>query len=93
MGITYSESEINSDDAYLLPTLARFIVTEGSYYEMTQTDCLHFVNPQGKLSHSIMITKDLYPESVIRKESLDRVLVNLSDERKKEILTLYKYFL
>lgn len=93
MGITYSENEINSDEAYLLPTLARFIVTEGSYYEMTQTDCLHFVNPQGKVSHSIMITKDLYPESVIRKESLDRVLVNLSDERKKEILTLYKYFL
>lgn len=93
MGITYSENEINSDEAYLLPTLARFIVTEGSYYEMTQTDALHFVNPKGKVSHSIMITKDLYPEAVFRKESLDKVLNVLSNERKIELLLIYKYFM
>lgn len=89
MGITYSNKEINSDEAYLLPTIARFIVSEGSYYEMTQTDALHFVNPQGQVSCSIMITKDLYPESEFRKESLDRKLSELSDERKLEILKVY----
>ena len=93
MGITYSEKEISSEEAYSLPTIARFLVTEGSYYEMTQTDALHFVNPRGKVSHSVMITKDLYPESVFRKEILDKELNSLSLERKHELLTIYSYFL
>lgn len=46
MGITYSEDEISSDKAYEMPILAKFIISEGSYYEMTQTDCLHFVKPK-----------------------------------------------
>ena len=90
MGITYSESEIDSDEAYNMPSLVRFIVSAGSYYEMTQTDCLHFVNPQGQTSHSIMITKDLYPESEFRKESLNIELKELSDVRKIELLNFYK---
>lgn len=89
MGITYSEKEVSSDEAYLLPTLVRFIVSQGSYYEMTQTDCLHFVNPQGEISHSIMITKDMYQESNFRKESLDVKLNELSDDRKIELLDIY----
>lgn len=90
MGITYSEKEINSDEAYSLPTIARFIISEGSYYEMTQTDALHFVNPQGQISCSVMITKDLYPESDFRKESLDRKLEELTEDRKLQILNIYK---
>ena len=93
MGITYSDKEISSEEAYSMPALARFIVTEGSYYEMTQTDCLHFVNPQGKVSHSIMINKDLYPEASFRKESLDRVLNTLSFDRKNELLEIYRHFI
>lgn len=90
MGITYSEDEISSDYAYDIPTLVRFIVSPGSYYEMTQTDCLHFVKPQGELSNSIMITKDMYPESEFRKESLTVELTSLDESRKIEILDLYK---
>jgi len=86
MGVTYSEKEINSDEAYLLPTIARFIINEGSYYEMTQTDCLHFVKPLGKVSRSIMITKDMYPEASFRKESVDKQLDELSEKRKLESL-------
>ena len=88
MGITYSEKEISSEEAYSLPTLARFIVNEGSYYEMTQTDCLHFVNPNGKVSRSIMVTKDMYPESSFRKESLDRKLNELSN--RDELVEIFK---
>jgi hypothetical protein len=90
MGITYNIDEINSNIAYNLPTLARFIINKGSYYEMTQTDCLHFVRPLNDISASIMITKDLYLESDIRKEVIDRKLIELSDKRKKEILSFFK---
>jgi len=93
MGITYSEKEVTSEEAYLLPTIARFLIKEGSYYEMTQTDCLHFVNPKGQVSCSIMITKDLYPESEFRKETLDKKLGTLTNIRKFEILDLYKVLL
>ncbi len=91
MGITYSEKEVDSDEAYSLPILAKFIINKGSYYEMNQTDCLHYVKPQGGISRSIMITKDMYPESSFRKESLDKVLEELSEERKMEIL--YSFYL
>lgn len=90
MGITYSEKEVSSEEAYNLPTLSRFIINEGSYYEMTQTDCLHYVKPLNEVSCSIMITKDLYPEAEFRKESLDRKLEELSEIRKIEILNFYK---
>lgn len=90
MGITYSEKEISSEEAHLIPTIARFIVNEGSYYEMTQTDCLHFVNPKDQISCSIMVTKDLYPEAEFRKETLDRKLSELSEERKIERLKYFK---
>jgi hypothetical protein len=92
MGITYSKDEVSSEEAYLLPTIARFIIDEGSYYEMTQTDCLHFVKPMDKRSMSIMITKDMYPESSFRKESLDVKLEELSEERKIDLLkNFYTY--
>ena len=89
MGITHSEKEVSSEEAYLLPTLARFIINEGSYYEMNQTDCLHFVKPIGETSCSIMVTKDMYPEASFRKESLDRVLEELTKQRKMEILDFF----
>jgi hypothetical protein len=94
MGVTYSPIEINSDDAHTLPTLARFIVSAGCYYEMTQTDCLHFVQPieseNEKYSLSIMVTREgeLYEESEIRKEALDRTLNGLTDVRVQEIADL-----
>lgn len=90
MGISYSEKEVSSDEAYLLPNVARFIINEGTYYEMTQTDCLHFVNPKGEVSYSIMITRDMYPEASFRKETLDRVLEELSEKVKIEKLEIYK---
>ena len=93
MGITYSEKEISSDDAHDLPTIARFIINEGSYYEMTQTDALHYVNPITPYSLSIMITNDKYPESGFRKESVDRKLESLSENRKLEIIDLFKKYL
>lgn len=91
MGITYSDSEMSSEEAYGLPVLSKFIISAGSYYEMTQTDCLHYVRPVGDISCSIMITKDLYPDD--RKESLDKILLPLSDIRKKVILDFYKNIL
>lgn len=84
MGITYSEKEVNSDEAYNLPTLAKFIVNEGSYYEMTQTNCLHYVKPLNEPSCSIMITYDLYEED--RKEIAVK-LEGLTNEIKMELLT------
>ena len=91
MGITYSENEISSEEAHSLPIIARFIINEGSYYEMTQTDCLHFVKPIGNISRSIMITKDMYPESSFRKEALDVKLNELTYQRKLEILKEFAY--
>ena len=89
MGITYSPNEITSDEAHNMPDLAKFIITKGSYYEMTQTDCMHYVRPISDLSCSIMITKDLYPEAVFRKETLDKKLNELSEERKLQILQAF----
>ena len=91
MGITYSKDEVSSDEAYLLPTIARFIINEGSYYEMTQTDCLHFVKPMDNISMSIMITKDLYPEVSFRKESLDVKLEEISEKRKLDLLIFFNF--
>ena len=93
MGITYSKDEVSSDEAYLLPTIARFIINEGSYYEMTQTDCLHFVKPMDNISMSIMITKDLYPEASFRKESLDVKLEEISEKRKLDLLIFFNFHL
>lgn len=93
MGITYSEVEVNSNEAWLLPTIARFIINEGSYYEMTQTDCLHYVRPLDSPSMSIMITKDLYHEASFRKEGLEVKLQELLEERKLELLNRFKMVL
>jgi hypothetical protein len=90
MGITYSEDEINSDVAYKLPTISRFIINQGSYYEMTQTDCLHYVKPIGDISCSIMITKNLYPEAEFRKEASHGELNTLTKLRIRTILDFYK---
>lgn len=90
MGITYSPEEITSANAHSLPTLAKFIINEGSYYEMTQTDCLHYVKPISNLSRSIMITKDLYIEASFRKESVNNKLLELSLERKIELINYFK---
>ncbi len=90
MGISYSEKEISSDEAYELPIISKFIMSNGSYYEMINTNTLHYVRPLGKPSISIMLTGDLYPEAVFRKENLDRVLSELSHDRKIEIIELVK---
>lgn len=90
MGITYSEREISSREAHSLPVLARFIIAEGSYYEMTQTDAMHYVRPITPFSLSIMLTNEKYPESAIRTEAVDRKLEPLSDLRRLEVLALFK---
>ncbi len=90
MGITYSEKEVTSEEAFRLPILVRFVVNVNSYYEMTQTDCLHFVKPIEDYSASIMITPiDKYPEAEFRKEALDKKLESLTEFRKA---TLLQYF-
>jgi hypothetical protein len=93
MGITYSRDEVDSNMAYELPVLAKFIIAAGSYYEMTQTDALHYVRPITPFSLSIMLTKEKYPEHVIRKEANTRKLEPLSELRKLEILQLFKIHL
>jgi hypothetical protein len=86
MGIAYSEKEIDSTEAYQLPTISSFIMSAGSYYEMINTHTLHYVKPLDKPSISLMLTAPLYPESVFRKEVLDKKLEPLSEERKMELL-------
>lgn len=93
MGVTYSENEISSDEAHALPDLACFEISAGSYYEMTQTDALHYVKPISPFSCSIMLTNDLYPEHIYRKEAVDRPLHGLSDLRKLEILDLFNRYM
>lgn len=87
MGVSYDEKELTSDEAHALPVMARFILGPGSYYEMIETHSLHYVKPIGAASLSIMLTGPLYPESVFRREALDRKLGRLTEQRKKEILT------
>lgn len=54
MGLTYCENEISSEEAESLPILSKFIMVPGSYYEMTQTDALHYVKPITNLSYSLI---------------------------------------
>jgi hypothetical protein len=95
MGIAYSEKEITSDEAYKLPSISSFIMSAGSYYEMTNTHTLHYVKPLEKPSISLMLTGPLYPEAEFRKEVLDKKLEPLEDIRKRQILGYmilkYKY--
>lgn len=86
MGITYSEKEISSEEAYKLPNIATFIMSAGSYYEMINTHTLHYVKPLNEPSISLMLTGTLYPEANFRKEVLTKELQPLSDLRKNEIL-------
>ena len=53
---------------------------------MINTHTLHYVKPLDKPSISLMLTGPLYPESVFRKEVLDKKLEPLSEERKMELL-------
>ena len=90
MGVTYSQEEIGSDEAHSMPDVVCFEVSAGSYYEMTQTDAMHYVRPITPISGSIMLTNELYPEHVFRKEVLNKPLNKLSELRKLEILNLFK---
>ena len=90
MGISYSENEVSSDEAYKLPIISRFIMSEGSYYEMTNTHTLHYVKPLEEPSISLMITGNLDSEASFRKESLNKELSELSDSGKNEILSILK---
>ena len=93
MGITYSEKEITSNEAYNLPTISRFIMSAGSYYEMVNTHTLHYVKPLNNISISFMVTGNLYPEASIRKEALTKELKPLSENRKLAMLTNVSYLL
>ena len=85
MGISHSELEISSDEAHSLPIISRFVMREGSYYEMVNTNTLHYVKPMINPSISLMLTGPLYPEASFRKEILDKTLEPLSNLRKLEI--------
>lgn len=86
MGISYSEDELTTDEAYNLPIMSKFILHKGSYYEMLETNTLHYVKPLLLPSTSLMITGPLYKEAEFRKEVLNKKLEPLSDTRKKDIL-------
>jgi len=90
MGLTYSEDELDTKEAHKLPILSKLILTDGSSYEMTQTDALHYVKPISKVSYSVMLTKYLYPEAEFRKEALNIELKELTKERKTELLAIFK---
>jgi len=103
MGITHSPHEISSIEAQYLPTLAKFEINEGSYYEMTQTDTLHYIETNQSAflgypneeqldslhSYSIMLTElnCLYKED--RKESLTTKLEPLSNKRIQELRQIF----
>lgn len=86
MGIAYSEKEVSNEEAYNLPVISKHIINEGSYYEMTNTHTLHYVKPIDSPSLSLMVTGPLYPEASFRKEIVDKQLLSLTEDRKKEIL-------
>lgn len=91
MGIAYSEKEISSEEAYNIPAVSRFIMGENSYYEMINTNTLHYVKPMSEETISLMITGPLYPEAEFRKEIVNKELKPLSNNRKKEILGYLSY--
>ena len=86
MGIAYSEEEVTSEMAYKIPIISKFELTEGSYYEMTNTNTLHYVKPLDGISISLMLSGPLYPEAEFRKEVLNKELQPLSEFRKTTIL-------
>ena len=96
MGLTDSQEEIDSTNAHNLPVLASFIVGQGSWYEMRQTDTLHFVKPTKLPSYSIMFTveDELFPEANLRRENTGEYhLEALTEEREDEIRNLFIGFL
>jgi len=84
MGLTMSEQEITSGDAYRLPNIAKFILTAGTYYEMSYTHTAHYVKPLSRYSVSLMLTGNMYPDK--REEAKHDGLQPLTIERKQEIL-------
>ena len=95
MGFTYCENEVSSEEASLLPILGKFVMVPGSYYEMKQTDALHYVKPLTPISYSLMITEDLYDEAKeIRKErEVERGLKGLSILEKQNLIYKFKNLL
>lgn len=88
MGIAYSEKEVTSEEAYLLPNAAKLILNEGSSYEMTESHGLHYVRPIGGPSFSVMVTGKPYPDP--RKEVDFPKLKNLSEDRRIELLAQFR---
>jgi len=86
MGVAHSEEEITSEMAYRIPVISKFVLTEGSYYEMTNTNTLHYVKPIDGISISLMLSGPLYPEAEFRKEVVNKELQPLSEFRKTTIL-------
>lgn len=80
MGVSYCEEEITSEEAYNLPIAAKFILNEGSSYEMTDTHGLHYVKPLDEVSYSIMVSGIPYPEK--RQEAKFDKLPELDEEVK-----------
>lgn len=91
MGLSYSEKEITSEEAYKIVPISKHIISKGSYYDMINTHTLHYVKPLEKESISLMITGPLYPEASFRKEVLNKELSELSQSRKMEILGYVSY--
>lgn len=84
MGVTYSEKEISSEEAYNLKDISRFILSAGSYYEMLNTHTLHYVKPLDSYSISLMLTGNMYPEP--RQEAVTKELKPLSNLKKLQLL-------
>jgi hypothetical protein len=87
MGVSLLEEEVTSyEQALCLPTAAKLILNDGTYYEMTYTHGLHYVKPIGKPVLSLMLLGEAYPEQRSKPPEND-LLVPLSETRKLEILS------
>lgn len=85
MGVSYCEREVTSEEAYNLPIAAKFILSEGSSYEMTNTHGLHYVKPLGDVSYSIMVSGIPYSEK--RQEAPFEKLSELDEATKLQNLS------
>lgn len=88
MGIAYSSDNISSDDAYKLPIAAKMYMNEGSGYEMTDPNGLHYVKPITEYSLSVMLSGPKY-KNIEPEIGSTFTFENLSSDRKEYLLKIF----
>jgi hypothetical protein len=89
MGTAYSEKDVTTEEAELLPRAATMLMSGGCCYEMTNPNSLHYVKPIGDYSLSVMLTGPVY-EGITTKEVLDKKLGPLTETEQIELLKKFK---